>query len=602
MNLENAGPAHLVEPATTVGAPSATDPPTAGAAAPRSLAPVRPLPEIAPLSLAELLHLGAAEHPDTRLVFRGPADTLTTDLATLHERAARVAGGLAARGIGPADVVALQLTSRVESAIAHAAVLLRGAVLLPIVPIYGIREVSFILRQSGASAIILPAQRAAEIAELRGAPDGLAALRHIVAVADSTGSPSGTPTAPALADTALADTSPADTSPADTALADTVPWRELELAPPLAPCARPLDEVAVLVYTSGTTAAPKGVTHTHRSVAAEVASLRSLRAGQPDFGYLDLFPPGHIAGLSVLLRTLVDGLPTVFLERFDAAEAIELVHAHGVTASAGVPFHLTALLDAAQRDGRGLGPLRDFLVGGASVSPALVERAEHAGVSAYRAYGSSEHPTISSGSAADPLARRAATDGRVMPGSAVRILDPAGHDLGLGEEGEIVTRGPEQFAGYRDPALDATAFTADGWLRTGDIGRVDADGYLTITDRIKDIIVRNGENVSSKEVEDLLMTHPAVAEAAAVAEPDDRTGERVCVFVLPRPGSVLDLDGVRAHFAAAGAAKQKTPERLVIVTDLPRTAAGKVRKHELRADLHAGGAHHLAGTGGPADG
>ncbi|WP_256788767.1 AMP-binding protein [Frankia sp. AvcI1] len=549
MNLENAGPAHP---------------------------PVRPVPETAPLSLAALLHQGAADQPGTRLVFRSPVDTLTTDLATLYERAARVAGGLAARGIGPADVVALQLTSRVESAIAHAAVLLRGAVLLPIVPIYGIREVAFILRQSGASAIILPAARAAEIANLRGAPGGLPALRHIVTVTDSTDSTdSGTPPA------------------------DAVPWQELELAPPLTPCARPLDEVAVLVYTSGTTAAPKGVTHTHRSVAAEVASMRSLRAGQPDFGYLDLFPPGHIAGLSVLLRTLVDGLPTVFLERFDAAEAIELVHAHGVTASAGVPFHLSALLDAAQRDGRGLGPLRDFLVGGASVSPTLVERADRAGVSAYRAYGSSEHPTISSGSAADPLDRRAATDGRVMPGSEVRILDPAGHDLGPGEEGEIVTRGPEQFAGYRDPALNATAFTADGWLRTGDIGRVDGNGYLTITDRIKDIIVRNGENVSSKEVEDLLMTHPAVAEAAAVAEPDDRTGERVCVFVLPRPGSVLDLDEVRAHFAAAGAARQKTPERLVLVTDLPRTAAGKVRKHELRAGLHAGGSHHLAGTGGP---
>ncbi|WP_236705385.1 class I adenylate-forming enzyme family protein [Frankia sp. ACN1ag] len=578
MNLENAGPAHPAEPVTTIEALPTTNPP-------RSLAPVRPLPTIAPLPLAELLHLGATDHPDTRLVFRSPVGTLTTDLGSLYERAVRVAGGLAARGIGPADVVALQLTSRVESAIAHAAVLLRGAVLLPIVPIYGIREVAFILRQSGASAIILPGQRAAEIAELRGAPDGLPALRHIVTVADSTAAPAGTGTAPA-----------------GTAPAGTVPWQELALAPPLAPCTRPLDEVAVLVYTSGTTAAPKGVTHTHRSVAAEVASLRSLRAGQPDFGYLDLFPPGHIAGLSVLLRTLVDGLPTVFLERFDAAEAIELVHAHGVTASAGVPFHLTALLDAAQRDGRGLGPLRDFLVGGASVSPALVERAERAGLSAYRAYGSSEHPTISSGSAADPLDRRAATDGRVLPGSEVRILDPAGHDLGPGEEGEIVTRGPEQFAGYRDPALNATAFTADGWLRTGDIGRVDTKGYLTITDRIKDIIVRNGENVSSKEVEDLLMTHPAVAEAAAVAEPDDRTGERVCVFVLPRPGSALDLDEVRAHFAAAGAAKQKTPERLVIVTDLPRTAAGKVRKHELRADLHAGGAHHRAGPGEPAGG
>ena len=157
-----------------------------------------------------------------------------------------------------------------------------------------------------------------------------------------------------------------------------------------------------------------------------------------------------------------------------------------------------------------------------------------------------------------------------------------------GRDGEILTRGPELFAGYTDPALNAAAFLPGGWFRTGDVGRVDADGYLTVTDRLKDIIIRGGENISAKEVEDLLVTHPAVADVAVIPVPDPALGERVCAVVVARPGHTFDVEQAREHFAAAGAARQKTPEVVVLVDELPRTPSGKVRKDVLRAAKRAG--------------
>ncbi|MWA02375.1 AMP-binding protein [Actinomadura sp. LD22] len=510
----------------------------------------------APDELAAALREGVARRP-ADLVFHRESGTTETTSPEVLERADRVAAGLAGLGVRPGDVVAFQLTNRVENAIVHAAVLLCGAVALPIVPIYKLREVSFVLRQSGAAALIAFPGMAAEVLAVR---DDLPDLRAVIAIRDG-----------------------ADVPVPRGATA----WTELEASESLpARAPAPPDEVAVLVYTSGTTAEPKGVQHTHRTLIAEMATLPGVRRNADGVVYLDAFPPGHVAGLNVVLRALIHGLSTVFMERWNAEVALDLIHRHGVTSSAGVPFHLAALLDAAERTGRGTGTLRDYLVGAASVPPVLVERAQRAGVAAYRSYGSSEHPTISSGTPDDPLAKRARTDGRPMPCNEVRIVDAQGRELPLGQDGEILSRGPELFPGYRDDALNAAAFTQDGWLRTGDVGRMDDDGYLTVTDRLKDIIVRGGEKISSKEVEDLLAAHPSVAEAVAIAEPDERYGERVCAFAVLHPGAYLDMDTVRDHFAAAGAARQKTPERLILVDTLPRTAAGKVRKTDLRASLN----------------
>jgi acyl-CoA synthetase (AMP-forming)/AMP-acid ligase II len=480
---------------------------------------------------------------------------VTTTVGELHQRALRVARGLQDLGIAPGDVVALQVPNWSEGVVAHAAVWMCGAVLVPIVTIYGPREVGFILRQSGAKAFIVArhwrGRDCADLLEDVGAtPDLL--IRIVI----------GEP------------------------LSGTVSWDDLETAPaePASVTADP-DDVCLLVYTSGTTADPKGVMHSHNTLLAEVHNPVMTRAEGPEVVHLAAFPAGHVAGVLGVLRVMVLGTPTVVMEVWDPVAGAALVETHRVTAGVGAPVYLMGLLDAAERDGRDLSSLTEYMTGAANVPPSLIERADEAGVRAYRCYGSSEHPTISCGVPDDPMVKRATTDGRILAGSEIRLVDDDGLDVAPGTAGEIVCRGPEQFVGYRDPALNADAYLDGGWFRTGDVGILDADGFLTITDRKKDIIVRGGENISSKEVEDVLLMHPAVAEAAAVGAPDDRLGERVCVFVVLRDGQSLELADVQRHFADVGLARQKTPERLVVADVLPRTPAGKIQKFALREQL-----------------
>ena len=206
----------------------------------------------------------------------------------------------------------------------------------------------------------------------------------------------------------------------------------------------------------------------------------------------------------------------------------------------------------------------------------MAERATALGISIVRAFGSTEHPSITGATHDLPEHKRITTDGRPLLGVEVRLLD----------DGEILSRGPDLFAGYTDPALTAAAVDADGWYHTGDIGVLDDDGWLTITDRKKDIIIRGGENISAAEVEDLLLRLPGVAEAAVVAAPDERLGEHACAFLRLAPGaSEPTLPDVRIHLEAAGLARQKWPEELHTVTDFPRTASGKIQKFALRDRL-----------------
>jgi acyl-CoA synthetase (AMP-forming)/AMP-acid ligase II len=508
------------------------------------------------LTLPAHILAGAAVLDGCPLIFVTGDDEHATTLGALVSDAQVVAGALQARGIGPGDVVAVQLPGSYEGAVAQAAIGLCGAVLLPVVMIYGPRELGFVLRRSGATAVILAREHRGRphAAVILGGLSGLAALKLAVVVGD---------TAPGHG----------AISYADLAGGPGGPYRQPGPAP---------DDRAALMYTSGTTADPKGVQHSHRTLLAEATSRVYAHTG-PGARSLGLFPPGHIAGLLTLLRILLLGTPTVIMQAWDAALAARLIDRHAVTTSGGAPVQLSGLLDQQASGTATLATLREFLTGAAPVPPSLIRRADAAGITAFRSYGSSEHPTISAGSVADSLDQRAATDGRLVAGNQVRIVDPAGRDVPAGRDGEILSRGPELFAGYTDAALNAAAFLPGGWFRTGDVGRLDDNGYLTVTDRLKDIIIRGGENISAKEVEDLLITHPAVADVAVIPAPDPVMGERVCAVVVARPGCSFELEEARAHFVAAGAARQKTPEVIVLVDELPRTPAGKVRKDLLRA-------------------
>jgi cyclohexanecarboxylate-CoA ligase len=511
-------------------------------------------------TLAARITAGAIDHSGVQVVFTGPGGTLDTSVGNLVVDAERIAGALQGLGVKPGDVVAVQLGSTYEGAVAQAAVALCGAVLLPIVLIYGPRELGFILRQSGAVVLVVPASvRGRDHAAVVSRMDRPPSLRAVVVV--------GGPVPEGMV------------SFTDLTGRLAMPFT----APSLDPGAH-----AMLVYTSGTTSDPKGVQHSHRSLLAELYSPALTRLDKATVRQLAIFPAGHVAGLLGLMRVLVHGTSTVVLEAWDPARAAALVDEYRLTYGVGAPVQLAGLLDERDRGTATLGTLREFMVGAAGVPPALVERADAAGIPAYRCYGSSEHPTISSGTVEDPLVKRVNTDGRILGGTEVRLVDEFGTDVPDGADGEVATRGGELFVGYADPALDRAAFLPGRWFRTGDIGRLDADGYLTITDRKKDIIIRGGENISSKEVEDVLAEHPAVLEAAAIGMPDERLGERVCAVVVLGPGSTLDVEEVREHFAAAGLARQKTPERIEIVTEFPRTPAGKVQKFVLRERLTRG--------------
>jgi acyl-CoA synthetase (AMP-forming)/AMP-acid ligase II len=225
-------------------------------------------------------------------------------------------------------------------------------------------------------------------------------------------------------------------------------------------------------------------------------------------------------------------------------------------------------------------------LGGSAVPSAIADRAASHGISIARSYGSTEHPSITGAKHDDPDDKRRHTDGRPLVGIELRIVDDDGNDAPTGEPGEIWSRGPDRFAGYTDPALTDAAFAPGGWYRTEDVGALDEDGWLTITDRKKDIIIRGGENVSAAEIEELLLRMPGVTEVAVVAAPDTRLGEHACAFVRAMPGGAIPaLDDVRAHLDAAGLSRQKWPEEVRGIEEFPRTASGKIQKFVLRDRL-----------------
>ncbi|MGH3579364.1 MAG: AMP-binding protein, partial [Mycobacterium sp.] len=262
----------------------------------------------------------------------------------------------------------------------------------------------------------------------------------------------------------------------------------------------------------------------------------------------------------------------------------------------GATYFLTSLLDSPGFDRSHLEHIPSAGLGGSPVPAAVGDRATGLGISLIRSYGSTEHPSITGATHEEPLAKRLYTDGHALAGIDVRLLDQQDQAVDPGQPGAIYSRGPELFAGYTDPSLTAKAIDSEGWYATGDIGVMDEDGYLTITDRTQDIIIRGGENISAGEVEEQLLRMPGVAEAAVVAAPDDRLGEHACAFLRLQPAAAPPaLDQVRRHLETVGLARQKWPEEVRVVEDLPRTPSSKVKKFVLRDQLKA----ESAASGGP---
>jgi cyclohexanecarboxylate-CoA ligase len=336
-----------------------------------------------------------------------------------------------------------------------------------------------------------------------------------------------------------------------------------------------LDAVCLLMFTSGTTGRPKGVLHSHRTLLADAQSIADLYRMSQDRVYMPS-PVGHVTGLiyGVLMPLLMDG-SCVLQAEWDAAVGADLVERHGCTVCVGATPFLRGLTDEYAERGQE-SALRAFICGGADVPPSLVREAERVlGATVARAYGLTEMPTVTCGGPDDPEAIRADTDGRLTGTSQARLANPADGT------GELEVRGPELCLGYLDPADTAASFTVDGWFRTGDLARLGPGQDVTIVGRAKDIVVRGGENISTKEVEDYLAAHPQIADVAIVGVPDDVLGERACVLVVPRDGAP-SLAGIAAYLTAQGIARHKLPEYLLVMDVLPRTLSGKIQKFRLR--------------------
>jgi acyl-CoA synthetase (AMP-forming)/AMP-acid ligase II len=317
------------------------------------------------------------------------------------------------------------------------------------------------------------------------------------------------------------------------------------------------------------------------------ALLELMGFGEDDI-YPIPWPITHIGGASVLASSIRGGVHLVLFESFDPAETPRRMAAFKPSAlGTAVPF-FRAYLDAARNnsDAPLFPALRFGTFGGAPV-PTEIHHEMRAtfGVPLIGSWGLTEFPNATSAAPGDSVESLTTSVGRPASGVSVRAVDSEGDVCSAGKEGELLLRGPQCFSGYVDPALDAASFDADGWFRTGDLGTIDAAGNVRITGRLKDIIIRNAENISVVEVEEMLYRHPAVAEASVLGLPDERTGERVVAVLVLQNGCEVELKDIREHCLVEGLAIQKCPERLEVVDALPRNAMGKVLKQDLRSRL-----------------
>jgi acyl-CoA synthetase (AMP-forming)/AMP-acid ligase II len=343
-------------------------------------------------------------------------------------------------------------------------------------------------------------------------------------------------------------------------------------------------------YTSGTTADPKGARHTDATIAAAAVAMNLALDLVPEDRSALVFPFTHIGGITWLFSSLMVGCANVCVERFDPTETAEILSREDVTlAGSGTPFHLAYLEAQRRQPGKPIFPLvRAFPGGGAPKPPQLHYdmKAELGGAGIVSGYGLTECPILAMAAVGDPDDKLANTEGRASPGVQLEVVNIDGVPVGAGKEGELRVKGPQLFRGYVDASLDAEALDERGFFRTGDLVVVDDDGFVTITGRLKDVIIRKGENISAKEVEDLLYQHPKVADVAVIGLPDPALGERCCAVVATKEGcEPLQLAEIVAFLTGQGLAIQKAPEQLELVDVVPRNPTGKTLKHELRQRL-----------------
>ena len=505
------------------------------------------------------LERAATLYPDTVAVIDG--DRRLT-FADVERESLRLAAALYDRGVRPGDVVSFQLPNSADAVVVfHAIHRVRG-VANPIVPIYREREVGFILGQAGTTVAFVPGthrgfdhvamyaslrQRLPEL-DLVVTTDGRATDGQTVGLADLIASAT-----PEMIEAVRA-------------------------LPPADP-----DDVCLLLYTSGTTADPKGALHSHNTLVFENMSMIDTFGLNERDVVFNPSPVTHVTGVNCALTLpFLLGAPVVLQDAWDPEVALTRVLEERASFMIFATPFLRGLLDAAVARGVRTPSVRYIICGGADIPDSLVTRSTEVLGTVTRMYGATEGPSVTSANRFDDPYLRTGTDGRVLSPTEVIVSEGAGGIAATGVVGEVLWRGPDTFLGYLDASLNDEAFTADGFFRSGDLAYFDADGGIHIVGRIKDIINRSGEKISTHDVENELSEHPAVSEIAVVAGPDARTGERGCAFVVTRDAVDLTLEEVREFLSARGIAMQKVPESVFVVDSLPKTASGKIQKFALR--------------------
>jgi cyclohexanecarboxylate-CoA ligase len=483
----------------------------------------------------------------------------------LARMADRIAVGLARLGVGRNDIVACQLPNWWQFTLTYLACSRIGAVMNPLMHIFRERELSFMLKHGEAKVIIAPKVfRGFDFEQMITAlQPSLPHLRHVVAVGGQG-------------------------AKSFEALLSGPEWENAPDAQDILTRHRPgPDDVTQLIYTSGTTGEPKGVMHSANTVMANIIPYaQRLHLGSEDV-VLMASPMAHQTGFMYgLMMPIMLRASAVLQDVWEPQKAIELIRNEHVSFTmASTPF-LTDLARTVAADvnagGAGVPSLRTFLCAGAPIPGPLVEQARTAlGAKIVSAWGMSENGAVTVTLPEDPDTRPASTDGCPLPGVEVKVVDSDGQALPAGESGRLLLRACSNFGGYlKRPQLNGT--DADDWFETGDLARIDAQGYIRITGRSKDVIIRGGENIPVVEIESLLYRHPAVAQAAIVAYPDERLGERACAVVVLKAGETLDLPTLVDYLKAQKVALQYIPERLEILDAMPATPSGKIQKFKLR--------------------
>ncbi len=509
-------------------------------------------------TIADSLRDAAQRTPERVILVDG---AVRMNCRTLYAQASTMAQAMLKRA-PTGSVVSFLLPNWHEAAVIYMASTLAGMVANPILPSMRDRELQFILKDANTRLVFVPAVfRKHDYAAMLGRVCAQLASRPeivpeiVVVRGDIHGH-----------------------TPYESLLQPVEPAIELPAVNP--------DAVRMIMYTSGTTGRSKGVLHTHNTLHALISQIREHWLVEPGDKFLVPSPISHIGGSIYAFETpLLGGTTAVLMEHWNAEEAVKIIDAEQCTHMAGATPFLQQILAAARAAGTRLPSLKLFVCGGASVPPSLIRDAadyfERAVVT--RVYGSTEVPVTTVGATRrDEAAYGADTDGRAGLAD-IRLVDH--NNAAVAGEGEICARGPQMLVGYLHPEDDVPSFDADGYFRTGDLARWIDDRYIVVTGRAKDIIIRNGENISPKEVEDILVGHPAIAEIAIVGLPDPRTGERACAVIVPKQQPGPDVASLGAFLDERRVARFKIPEQVVLVEALPKNDAGKVLKHQLRATL-----------------